>query len=449
MTMATTRTARAVPRFLIPSLIGVALFMMPVPSPDGSITIPVAILADTAGSLLSGIMPYLMVGLMAVSAAGTAVHLLFAPAFMERSATLRTLFRSTVSWLVIRVVGLIVGAMTLWQIGPRWLWGEDTGQVIFDLAALLVTVFFFAGLLLPLLLNFGLIEFAGALMNKIMRPLFTVPGRSSIDSLASWFGDAIIGVLMTSQQYEHGHYTRREAAVLGTTFNVVSLTFTIVVMRQLDLEHMFLGFYGTIVVAGLVAAMIMPRIPPLSRFPDVYIDGTPRRAQDDAEEQGALLRRAWQGALDRASIALPGETVKRGLTNVLEMWIGVLPVIMAVGTLAVVVAEHTPVFTWLGTPFVPVLEAMQVPEAKAASETMLIGFTDMLLPSVIAMDITSEMTRFIIGCLSITQLIYMSEVGGMLLASSLPVKLRHLVMVFLERTVITLPVIVICAHILY
>lgn len=448
--MTETRPARAAPRFLIPSLLGVALFMVPIPSPDGSVTIPVAVLADAAGSLLSDVMPYLMVGLMAVSAVGTAVHMLFAPAFIERSATLRTLFRSTVSWLIIRVVGLIIGAMTLWQIGPEWLWGEATGQVIFDLAALLVTVFFFAGLLLPLLLNFGLIEFAGALMNKVMRPLFTVPGRSSIDSLASWFGDAIIGVLMTSQQYEHGHYTKREAAVLGTTFNVVSLTFTIVVMGYLELEHMFLGFYGTIVVAGLVAAMIMPRIPPLSRFPDTYIDGSPRRPDAPAEErQGPLLRRAWQGALDRAAIALPGETLKRGLTNVLEMWIGVLPVIMAVGTLAVVVAEHTPVFSWLGAPFVPVLEAMQVPEATAASETMLIGFTDMLLPSVIAMDITSEMTRFIVGCLSITQLIYMSEVGGMLLASSLPVTFRHLVLVFLERTVITLPVIVICAHLLF
>ena len=45
----------------------------------------------------------------------------------------------------------------------------------------LFAVFIFAGLLLPLLLNFGLLELFGALLSKIMRPVFNLPGRSAID----------------------------------------------------------------------------------------------------------------------------------------------------------------------------------------------------------------------------------------------------------------------------
>ena len=65
----------------------------------------------------------------------------------------------------------------------------------------------------------------------------------------------------------------------------------------------------------------------------------------------------------------------------------------------------------------------------------------MLLPSVLASaTITSEMTKFIIACTSVTQLIYMSEVGGVLLGSKIPVSLKNLV---------TLPIIVLFANIIF
>jgi nucleoside recognition membrane protein YjiH len=92
---------------------------------------------------------------------------------------------------------------------------------------------------------------------------------------------------------------------------------------------------------------------------------------------------------------------------------------------------------------------MQVPEAKAASETLMVGFADMFLPSVIGASIESEMTRFIIASVSVTQLIYMSEVGGLLLGSKIPVSFWELFVIFIQRTLITLPVIVLVAHFLF
>ena len=60
-------------------------------------------------------------------------------------------------------------------------------------------VFIFAGLLLPLLLDFGLLEFVGTMMTRIMRPVFRLPGRSAVDCFASWLGDGSVGILLTQQ----------------------------------------------------------------------------------------------------------------------------------------------------------------------------------------------------------------------------------------------------------
>ncbi len=99
------------------------------------------------------------------------------------------------------------------------------------------------------------------------------------------------------------------------------------------------------------------------------------------------------------------------------MVFGVLPVVMAIGTMALVIAENTPIFDYLGMPFIPFLELLHIPEAEAASKTIVVGFADMFLPSILASTIQSDMTRFIIAAMSVTQLIYMSEIGALLIGS--------------------------------
>ncbi len=141
--------------------------------------------------------------------------------------------------------------------------------------------------------------------------------------------------------------------------------------------------------------------------------------------------------------------LKEGLENAADMVFGVLPVVMAIGTTALIVAEYTPIFTILGMPFVPLLELLHVPEAVAASETMLVGIADMFIPAVLAANIDNEMTRFVVATLSVTQLIYMSEVGALLLGSKIPVKLWELALIFLLRTLVTLPVIAGVAHLIF
>ncbi|MGO4889685.1 YjiH family protein [Anaerobacillus sp. MEB173] len=437
-------------RVIVPSLVGIFLFMVPL-AYNGQITIPVAYMAKLVEGMLYEFLPAIMTGILFLVAVMTTLVTKFEPKGLLNKPFLRALFYVQPVWLYVRIMGLIFAVMTLFRLGPEWVWSEYTGGLLlYELIPILFSVFLFAGLFLPLLLNFGLLEFFGILLNKIMRPLFTLPGRSSIDCLASWMGDGTIGVLLTNKQYEEGYYTKREAAVIGTTFSVVSITFSIVILAYMELEHLFIPYYFTIALAGFVAAVICPRIPPLSRKADVYIVDNKQRVNESELEGVSLFKFGMEKALQRAKLNEGFlSTAKSGLKNVVDMWFAVIPVVMALGTVALIVAEHTPFFEILGMPFIPLLNLLQVPEAAEAAQTMVIGFADMFLPAVIGSGIENEFTRFVIACVSVTQLIYMSEVGGLLLASKLPVKFTDLVIIFIERTLITLPIIVLMAHLIF
>jgi nucleoside recognition membrane protein YjiH len=445
-----TRPVTSYLKFIIPSFIGVILFMIPIEF-AGEMTLPVTLLAKWLQELLADILPALATVMILVSAVLTLIGSFIKPSWIMDRPFLKNLFHVSVFWAVTRVLGAIFAVLTLSQWGPDWVWSEDTGGLLlYNLIPVLFTVFIFAGLFMPFLMDFGLLEMTGTLLTRLMRPLFKLPGRASIDCLASWLGDGTIGVLLTNKQYEDGFYTKREAAVIGTTFSVVSITFAIVVLEQIGLGHLFGPYYFTISFAGLVAAIVLPRIPPLSRKEDTYYDGLKGNLNESFPEGFSVWQWGLHQAVERARSMKFIDVFQNGCKNILDMWLGVLPVVMAFGTTAMIIAEYTPLFKWLGLPFVPILSLLNIPEAHEAAQTVVVGFADMFLPSVIASGtIESELTRFVVAALSVTQLIYMSEVGGLLLGSKVPVDFKDLVILFLQRTLLTLPIIALMAHLIF
>ena len=438
-------------KFIIPSIIGVLLFMIPIKY-EGDVTIPIAIFSGMLVNFLGEYLVYIITGTMAISAILSLIATIVKPKFITNNKILSSLFTTTPLWLVSRVLGGIFGVLAAFQIGPQMIISGDTGAfVLNDLLTVLFSIFLFAGLFLPLLLNFGLLEFFGSLLTKIMRPVFKLPGRSSIDCITSWLGDGTLGIMLTNKQYEDGFYTEREAATISTTFSAVSITFSLVVINTVGLGNIFVPFYLTVTFAGIVAAVIVPRIYPLSKKKDTYYNGKTNKIDESIPEGYTSLSWGYEQAITKAR---KNSSIKEffadGAKNVLDMWVGVLPVVMCMATIALIIATYTPLFKILGVPFIPILQLLQVPEAVQASQTLVVGFADMLLPSVVASTtITSEMTRFIVAAVSVTQLVYMSEVGGVLLDSKIPVNIKELIIIFIERTLITLPVIVLIANFIY
>ncbi|QLJ09353.1 MULTISPECIES: YjiH family protein [unclassified Pseudoalteromonas] len=435
--------------FFVPSLIGVFLFMTPVPIGE-AMTIPIAVMAKAVQEWIAPFALGLITTIVCITGVMSLIIKFFKPRALLKIFIIKHLFDVSWLWLTVRLLGMVFIILTYTKQGPEMIISGDTGALVLnDLLPVLFSVFILAGLLLPLLLNFGLLELVGTLLTKVMRPLFGVPGRSAVNCVASWLGDGSVGILMTARQYEDKHYTQREAAIIGTTFSAVSITFCLVVIGQVKLEHLFAPFYLTVCLAGFVAALIVPRLPPLRFKKDLYVDGTePDKHAESVPEGKTLVTHSLDVALAKARTA-PGVvgTLKEGLHNAFDMVFAVLPVVMAVGTFALIIAEYTAIFEYMGKPFVPFLELLQVPEAEAAAQTIMVGFADMFIPSILAAgNIESDVTRFIIAAMSVTQLIYMSEVGALLLGSKIPVNIVELFLIFILRTLVTLPVIVLMAH---
>ena len=64
----------------------------------------------------------------------------------------------------------------------------------------------------------------------------------------------------------------------------------------------------------------------------------------------------------------------------------------------------------------------------------------------ISTNLPSEFTRFVIGGLSLVQIIYLTEVGSIIVKADVGIDMKRLFIIFLERTVLALPLLVLAAH---
>ena len=275
--METKSNAKLKALFIIPSITGIILFMIPVKNADGDWTVVVKILADIISGYIGGFLPLLCVLILTVSAVMSVIALA-KPKFIMNSDIMKECFACKPIWVVLRVLAVIFVWLTYLGVGEDGVGligmitgGGQGGFVLYDLLTTLVIIFVIAALLLPLLLDFGLLEFVGALLTKVMRPLFKVPGRAAVDCVTSWIGDGTLGVMLTLNQYEGGYYTAKEASIIATLFSAVSITFTLVVLDTVGLLDYFGIYYLIVCFVGIVCAIVCPYLYPLRKKPNTYL----------------------------------------------------------------------------------------------------------------------------------------------------------------------------------
>lgn len=447
-------TMKQILKFVIPSVIGFILFILPFPWGGGDLTIGVGYMAAAFNSAYGHILPSFMLYVVIASALATTIFSVFKLNFLGEDNFFTKLFYVKPASLALRLISAFFAVVYLMKLsGPAFdmITNPNTGgTVINDLFPVLATWFFFSGFFLPLLMEFGSMDYMGTLIRKFMRPLFKVPGRSAIDAIASWIGSGPVGVVITDKQYREGYYTTQEASIISVCFSLVSLPFAVFIAGFLNISKSFVAFYGTITIASFVAAIILPRIYPLNKKPTTYMAGVKVNINEEVPEGKKLHEWAVEKGVERAEAApsILG-LINSGLKTVIDVYFSLMPIVLLLGTVALITAEYTPIFNILSKPLVPIFNILQVPDASAASAATVVGFADMFLPAIFVKNSSFEITRFIVGALSFTQLIYMTETGAIILRSKIPVKFIDLLIIFIERTLITLPIIVVIAHVIY
>lgn len=346
-----------------------------------------------------------------------------------------------------KVIGLVVGIMLVFNVGPAWLFDPDMGP--FLLNKLVIPV----GLLVPigavflaLLVGYGLLEFIGVLVQPIMRPIWKTPGRSAIDAVASFVGSYSLGLLITNRVYKEGKYTAKEAAVIATGFSTVSATFMVVVAKTLDLMSMWNLYFWTTLVVTFIVTAITVHLWPLRSIKNEYYEGS--TPQPEVKPEGKRIATAWNEAMDTVSKAPTfAQNIVANVKDGLLMAMAILPSILSIGLLGLVLAEFTPVFDWLGYIFYPFTWALQLPEPMLVAKASALGIAEMFLPALLVVE-SALVVKFVIAVVSVSSIIFFSAVVPCIVSTEIPISIPQLVAIWVQRVILTIIIVTPIAYLL-
>lgn len=431
--------------FILGSAFGAFMFLVPIPQ-GKAFTTMLDFLVKGIKGVIGGQLSYILLAVVTIAAVLSLYNTLCKPEWIEKNDLLRKNFSSTPFYLASKVLGAIMAWFIVFKAGPEWLISEDTGSSMIGLCNTLLCIVTAFSFFLPFLTDCGIMEFLGVIMRPVVNPLFKVPGRASVDLIASWFGASNAAVILTREQYMKGMYTAREAAYIMTNFSVVSIPFCLLIANVIKIPQLFPAFYLCICVVGVVLAFIIARIPPITNLPNTYREAVGKNVHEDVPEEMSLFAYAVENACRRASIFTIGGVLRSGFEIVFGMFFDLIPIVVSWGVVALCIATYTPVFDWISYPMGLYLQLLGVEEAFKAAPATLIGFTDMFIPALLLGGVTAIKTKFIVGVLSLIQVIYMTEVGAIVIKSEVPLGFSGLLAIFLERTIIAIPIIVLFAN---
>ena len=431
----------AIIKFLFYSILGIIAFLAPV-TIGGESSILMGHIKSIVIDGYSESIKYLIVFVSLITITGTVIGK-FKKQF--KNPVLQELFICGPINGAVRIGGSIFFLMVHFGVGPKAVLDPNTGGMMAgDLLPSLMVTFCVGVILMPLLTSFGLVEFVGVLIAPFMRKVFKVPGYAAVDAIASFLGDGTIGIVVTDQQYQKGYYTQREAVIIATSFSIVGISFAAVVADFLKFSSIFIIFYSTIAISTVVAGVIIARLP-LKKFKnEYYVQG--KVEEKDIISFSLALRKAAAVAEKAKELEIMIDSVKK----VAVLYITFIPVIMFMGTAGLIVAEYTNIFSIISMPLIPFLQLLGFSKevAESMAPSMIVGFSDMYLPSLLIESVKSDMARFVIGTLSFAQLIFLSETGMILVASKIGFTFWDALKFFVLRTIITFPVIYGIARIL-
>lgn len=432
--------SKKVLRFIVLSVVGVFLYFIPL---DGS-RVPVVILVGIVKDFLGDQLKYLVVLVLAIllgTILGAKVFKIPACVELHKKDKTSKLIHYAVAFLVVLAV--------LLQLPPAAVFAHpEIGKSILGLAGTVMLTVSICGGFIVFILKSGIVEFVGTLMEPLMRPLFKMPGAAAINYISSYVVSAAVGVYMTDQYYEDKVYTRREAVAAATCFSTISVGYIGVLASIGGISEL----YGTLLVLTFALVFVMTvitvRIPPFNRIQQVYIDGTSYVKEGQNTQDGSRFYRAVLAASKRSEEF----TVKAfvdSMVNALKFAQSIIAYMIPIVMVTQVIVQYTPLFTWLGYPIAPVLNLLGLPDAARIAPAVLLGFIEVSLPAISVSSGVAAQSVFFVIMLSIMQVIFMTEAGNAMLGSKLGIKFGNLVVYFLIRTAIAIPIIALVSHLLF
>jgi len=366
---------------------------------------------------------------------------------------------------VIKIIGFVLLTFTVidyhFGVYPRFLsWyfselyslsGASISFFILDriLISICITIPL-ASAFLPFLTDYGLVDFVGVFARRFMRPVFRLPGRAAVITVGALLASFAVGHIAASNQYKSGRMSQRESIVVATSLTGASIGFMLVLATNTGIMDYWNIYVWTTFLTVLVITIIGARIYPLSKIPNDYYEGvTP---VPEKEYTHHVVSHAIKEALDTASSA---DHYGKRLVKMMKETIGVIgtcatgPAFFAAA--GVVLYTFTPIFTLVGYIFWPLVRiALPANEAVTAASGAALSFLEITLPSLlVATGEWSLRIRYMLAVIPATTVVFLASWTPCIMATDLPVKFSHLVIIWLERVIMAIIITALLAIILF
>jgi nucleoside recognition membrane protein YjiH len=436
-------------KFAVASILGVFIFF--VPTIDGKL--PFELIYNDL--FLNGIIGNTRLYWITIIPPVMVLGYIYGKKFAKKESWIYKFFNEDTKFhLAMYIVSTVFAIMYYFKIGSEMVYGPHTGGVIIgSVLNFTISMLPVGSMLLPLLASYGLLEVVGCLLSPMMRPVFKIPGKSALDTVASIVGSAVVGILFTSQLYKNKEYTQREAFFISTNFSLSSVGYCAFILGYAGLIKNFgLMFLCYVIITYFMAAIIV-RIPPTSRYKDEYIDGTIQTEEQRMEYSvfdKDRFKRAIHKAVKKADGADPVlKELGRGFVNGLGIAAKVVPSIMSIGVIGLMINEYTPILKYISLPFVPIVTLLGIPGADIAARAIVAGGIDMFMPVVLVAGVANEATRFFVAMISLVQVLYITETMLPIIFFGIPAKFKDIVIIWLQRTLVAMPLVALLTHIFY
>ena len=441
-----TITSKNIIKFLIFSGIGIFLFFIPCVESNGETVVPMVYLVNKSIELIGDFKNYLTMAVCIILSITYNIS-----KFNKKGKLYKFHRKDGAVTATLYYLSAIFSIMVVFNIGPSQILDPEVGPTAISLAGNTLFTVTIAGWLVTFLTEFGILEFIGTLIEPVMRKIFKLPGQSAVNALSSFVAAPAVGVFMTNKLYKENVYTEKEAATIMTSFSLVSLGFFALLVSITNTTYMYGNVAITSLLVTFLLAVIMVRIPPLSKKTDTYSNGfvqteNMRKVQ---KYDSKIFKKALATSTTKASDAKMTVFIS-AIGDALSFALKIVTFVMVLTVLSMLLSKYTPVFDIIGKPMVPYLKLMGLENAEVIAPATLVGIAEIALPVMtIAGKPIAEASIFFVIVLSTVQIIFFSESANAMLQSDVKLSFGELVIIFIIRTLIATPIVAVIAKMLY
>ena len=181
---------------------------------------------------------------------------------------------------------------------------------------------------------------------------------------------------------------------------------------------------------------ITARIYPIRNKSDAYFENQKGDVEKDIpkEKFKVAFNEGMEVCTNSGSIL---ENVIINLKDGIMLAFNIGPSLLTIGTLGIVLANHTPIFDWIGYLVYPFTLVSGFEEPLLTAKALALGIAEMFLPAVLVTKLSFEI-KMLVAITCVSEVLFFSASIPCMMATNIPISFKDYLIIWFERVVLSI-----------